>query len=201
MNCLRWLFYSVFVTLISGCVILQPPPPAGEHYLSQSARQQQLATLQTWTAKGAMAVRTAERGGSASFDWQQQGNNYTLQLLGPLGTSGLLLTGTPNEVVMQTADNKIYRAATPEKLLRQQVGWDVPISNLHYWIRGIPTPRKRAIVQWDNNNHIVHLQQQGWQIVYTHFLSVDNIDLPTRITLSHPQAQVRIIVKQWNLNT
>ena len=42
--------------------------------------------------------------------------------------------------MLQTSDGKRYNAASPEQLLAEQWGFHLPVSNMKYWVRGLPVP-------------------------------------------------------------
>ncbi len=171
--------------------------PLGTHYLNRSQRQAQLLAIKSWTAQGNLAVHTDQKGWNASFNWQQQNGDYTLALFGPLGSNRVQLTGSPQQVTLQTA-NETYSATTPEALVQQRLGWNIPVTNLYYWLRGVASPNSRARQSYDLNNHLVQLYQQGWHIIYLRYLAVNGVDLPSRILLTNPQMQANIIITNWN---
>jgi outer membrane lipoprotein LolB len=174
--------------------------PLGTHYLTRPQRQAQLLAINSWTAQGNLAVHTDQKGWNASFNWQQQGGDYTLALFGPLGSNRVQLSGNPQQVVLQTG-SQTYSAATPEELVQQRLGWEIPVTNLYYWLRGAAAPNVRAARKsYDTNNHLVQLDQQGWHIVYLRYLSVNGVDLPSRILLSNARMQANIIITGWNIN-
>lgn len=172
--------------------------PLGTHYLTRAQRQAQLLAIRSWNAQGNIAVHTDQKGWNASFNWQQQNNNYTLALFGPLGSNRVTLEGNPQQVTLQTS-NQAYSAATPEALVQQRLGWEIPVTNLYYWLRGVAAPNSRARQSYDPNNHLVQLYQQDWHIVYLRYLAVNGIDLPSRILLTNPRMQANIIITSWDI--
>ena len=199
---MRYLLLLIVTLLLSGCASMQAPttPAPGNHKLSWQARQVQLKNIQSWKLNGVIALRTYEaKGGTASLRWDQQNANYTLQLFGPLGAGSVILAGTAHQVTLHTANNQTYTATNPETLLQEKMGWRLPVSNLYYWVRGLPSPDSSPKTWFDENNHLIKLYQDGWQIDYGNYQAADNIDLPGKITLLNPQIRVRMIIKQWNL--
>lgn len=172
--------------------------PLGNHYLTRPQRQAQLSDLQNWTASGNIAVRTEQKGWNASFNWQQRGQNYNLIMFGPLGINRVQLAGGPQGVTLQTGD-QTYTAGDADQLLQQQLGWNIPVSNLYYWMRGLPATTSHARQYFDLNNHLVQLYQQGWHIIYLRYLAVNGIDMPNRILLTNAQLQAHIVITQWQL--
>jgi len=178
--------------------ILEHGAPIGNHNLPWPERQAQLTALNQWNAQGSIGAHSVEKGWNASFNWQQQPNDYTIQIFGPLGINRIQLAGNSQQVTLQTA-SQTYNATSPELLIQQQLGWKLPVSNLYYWLRGLPAPNSRFTRSFDMNHHIVHLQQDGWDLKYLRYLSIKGIDLPDRILLSNSRWQIRIVVTDWQL--
>jgi outer membrane lipoprotein LolB len=186
---------------ISGCVTTRAPTtvPVTTHVIAMSwqDRQNRLNQLQTWTIKGIVGIRKGDKGVNAHLNWQQQGDRYRLELFGPLGINSVQLIGSSQSVELINA-NQAYRASNPEALLEQRTGWILPVSNLYFWIRGLPAPGEHAIQQLDAQNRLSLLQQQGWQINYLDYMSAQGLDLPSKLELINNQVRVRIIINEWN---
>lgn len=196
---MRLFITFLLITLLTACATMQPPPAATSQTMDWNARRMRLATIQQWHINGALGLRTSRQAFSGSFVWQQQPNQYVLQTFGPLGTYSMRLVGSTTGVILQTAADKRYQANDPESLLKQQLGWDLPVSNLYYWIRGIPAPAIPAATRLDKQNHLLQLAQQGWNIEYQGYQNVNGIDLPNRLVLTNPSVSIRIVIKNWNI--
>ncbi|EKD73999.1 MAG: hypothetical protein ACD_45C00115G0002 [uncultured bacterium] len=197
------LFFRLMVIitsslLLASCASLptQPQPPQNQS-LSWENRVSTLSGIQNWDLKGLIALRTAKNAWSANWQWQQVKHTYMISLFGPLGSNSFRLTGNPQNVLLETADGKKITAAHPESLLTEQLGWQLPVSYLHYWIRGLPVPNLAARKQFDAYHHLTLLMQQGWTIRYLNYVSVGHTDLPSKIFLANRALQVKIIISQW----
>lgn len=192
--CLIMLFLTACSTLGTQ--------PTSNNYLPKQTRLAQLTALQSWTAQGNIAARTAKSGWNAYYDWQQQNANYSLILFGPLGIGRTQLSGTQGangQVTLVTSKQQTFTASSPELLLQQQTGWNLPVSNLYYWLRGLPAPHQHYRESLDAYNHLLHLYQDGWHISYLHYTTVNGIDLPQRILLTDPDWQVQMIITKWKV--
>jgi outer membrane lipoprotein LolB len=83
--------------------------------------------------------------------------------------------------------------------LRQEFGWSMPVSNLRYWIFANTAPTKVDVAQFDNYHHLIHLEQQGWQINYARFTPVNGIDLPAKIELHNAKVKIKIVLKSFQV--
>jgi outer membrane lipoprotein LolB len=190
-HCLKACFVSALL-LLTGC--------ASQWQVPQPARLwQNLQNLQSWSLKGQVAIHTTTQGSSFSVIWQQLPQQYTLNFFGPLGLGHALLQQLNQQEVALYVGNKRYTAASPDILLQQQLGWPLPVTNLYYWIRGIPAPHWPSQVVWDENHHLIQtLSQQGWIIQYLHYRTINKLNLPDKISLQHDRLQVKIIIRQWD---
>ena len=195
---MKKLSILMICALLSSCATLPAKKGALNTSMSWSARQQQLKTVKQWHLTGAIAIKTPGHGQSASLAWQQAKNNYKINVFGPLGAGRVTLSGMPNRVTLQ-ANGKHYEAATPEALMQKVLGWHLPISNLIYWVRGLPATNAAAKEHFDAYHHLSALQQQGWQVQYLRYTNVDGIDLPSSIMLKQGELTVKIIISNWDL--
>lgn len=195
------LIFALFGTgLLTHCATLPAPQAPRNENVAWDARSKTLTSVQTWNLQGLMAVRTHQDAFSATLKWQQQQQNYSILLLGPMGTNAVQLSGViagPAQLV--TADGKKYSANSAEDLLTKQLGWHLPVSNLFYWVRGLPVPNVAASKQFDRYNHLTQLEQQGWRIQYLRYSAANHVDLPTKIFLDNPSINVKIVISQWML--
>ncbi len=167
--------------------------------VSWDSRVQTLSGIENWDLNALIAIRNRKDDATASLTWQQNRKNYTLNVFGPLGTNPIKLSGKPGQVALQNAHGQIFYASTPEALLAQQTGYQLPVSGLYYWIRGLPVPGTPSQTHFDTYHHLVELDQQGWKIQYLRYTSVHQIDLPTKIFLVSPDLSVKIIINKWQL--
>lgn len=176
-------FYCLIILLffLSGCV--SQASQNHQHYNQSSY----------WMASGAIAARTSQQSWSAFLQWKQYGNNYQISLFGPLGTQSATLYGSPNYVRLETSDGKKMSAATPEELLIKQTGWNLPVSNLYYWMRGLPVPGIPAQQYFDPSYQLTFLQQCGWRVKYDDYQG----QFPRKIYLSSSQINIKIVINNW----
>ena len=180
--------------------------PAKREALNQNVswaeRQQALVKIEQFHIAGAVAIKTPQQAQTANVNWQQQQQTFAIALYGPLGAGRVTLSGAPGHTQL-LASGKTYRAKTPEALMQQVLGWHLPISHLDYWIRGLPAPHSPAQLHFDEFNHLIQLQQDGWQIDYQRYTAVEQYDLPSKLQMTYDgklgHLSVRMVISQWTL--
>jgi len=177
----------LLLTLVAGCSSqpLAPPPASGE--------LQPNAQLWNWQAQGRLAIKDAQENHSANLDWQQQGFAYQLMIFGPMGQGTARLDGKPFHVTLTTSDGQTLQASSPEQLVRQGLGWDFPLSNLIYWVRGLPAPGQHLRVDSQN------LIQGNWNIEWRRFTEVDGYILPSLLIARQGDFELRLAINSWQL--
>ncbi len=192
----------LLLLFISGCSLAPPAPPAANQAeLLWQKRQASLRALKKWRLNASLSVTKSKQNWIIRVLWDQDGDNYTLRLNAPLGQGAALLTGTKDGVIMRTGNNETFKAQTPDELVVKTLNMELPITNLHYWIRGIPAP-DHSVLKYDlyKDGHLHNLEQSGWSVEYSPYVEVENIFLPKKIYLDHKDLEVKIVVTQWDFS-
>jgi len=193
------MMYRVFVIIISvflsACQTLAP-----KHSVNWNTRSQQLAQIKNWHLVGALGIRHEHKAWNATLHWQQQQQHYTMDFVAPMGQGKMELQGSPAHVKLRTIENKVLTADSPEALLKKAMGWNIPVTYLFYWVRGLPVPELKAKIQFDQFNHIKRLDQNGWAVEYQRYTNLKGVDLPGLITVKKWPLRLRFVIKQWKIS-
>lgn len=191
----RVLPLSLGLLLLAGCAARVPLQEPG----SPAQRVAALEAIENWTADGRIAVSDGRRSWQAGVHWQQRGERYAIDLIGPLGQGRLDIRGGPDGVVLRDGERTL-RADDPDTLLADAGGVPVPVGGLRYWLRGLPEPDQPARPVTDAGGRLTRLTQDGWQIVYPNYVTVDGLALPQRIQASREAFEVKVLVDRWTLD-
>jgi outer membrane lipoprotein LolB len=148
--------------------------------------------------KGRVAVAANGEGFNARLRWTQNGKQTRMSLDGPLGAGGVQVTsdGSAVSVVTSRGEHLDNDAARTE--LAKSLGFEPPLDSLRYWILGVPEPGHPAQESLDEQQRLATLQQSGWQIQYTGYMSVSGEWLPSKLTLQRQGVRLRVIVDGWD---
>ncbi|MCV6636825.1 lipoprotein insertase outer membrane protein LolB [Candidatus Albibeggiatoa sp. nov. NOAA] len=161
------------------------------------AHQQSMQKIDMWQLNGRIVISDEDSAWNSRVIWQQRPRNYQLVFNSPVG-GAMRLIGSEQQVVMNTADNKTFRAETPEKLVSEVLNMNIPVQNLHYWIRGIPAPTQRQLNYILNENgQLQLLEQEGWTVSFKRYKYVDGVALPEKVFLQNEDYRVKIAVNRW----
>ncbi len=192
---LRPCLLLTLCALLSACATPRKIPATDDF----NQLQQQLQALESWQVEGKIGLRQDGRGSSARVSWQQTRDHYTLRLSGPLGIGTVLIDGDDTGVVVHNKDG-VFQAPTPEQLLLELTGWQIPVTALQYWARGLPAPDMPVVQQRVEQGRLASLDQGGWKITYLDYTLVDGLWLPARMRMSRPETQLTLLYKSWRLH-
>ncbi|KEQ18852.1 hypothetical protein GZ78_01945 [Endozoicomonas numazuensis] len=186
---------------LSGCVTAPKPEAAHSESQRQSlwkTHQQQLKALDDWSLKGRLGLRVPGQSGSLSLEWQQNNGQYLIYLDGPLGQSVAKIKGQSGAVELEASGQR-YSGVSPEGLLFELTGWDLPVSLLRYWVVGLPSPESDSNIQLNNQGYPALISQQGWQVEYLQYKDFSGVTLPARIKVRQGEVQATLFARSWEL--
>ncbi|MEZ1318887.1 lipoprotein insertase outer membrane protein LolB [Pseudomonas fluorescens] len=196
---LRHFIVFSFIALLAGCAGFG----ARESVQGQGNQAQwrdhkaQLTGIDGWQINGKIGIRAPKDSGSGTLFWLQRQDYYDIRLSGPLGRGAARLTGSPGKVSLEVANQGRYEAPTPEVLLEEQLGWNLPVSHLNWWVRGLPAPDSKSLLTLDADSRLANLDQDGWQVEYLSYTEQNGYWLPERIKLHGADLDVTLVIKEW----
>jgi len=177
--------------LLAGCAAL---PTA------TSRQPQAAADLDIWAFNGRVSLTRGETGWHAGLAWRERSGEYTLRVAGPLGQGVFELSGDAAGVMLVDADSRTYTARDADALLRHVTGWTLPVSGMHYWVRGLAVPGVEAQSERDSSGLLARLEQSGWAISYDRYQPVGDLILPGRLRMERDDIAVRLVIDEWLLD-
>ena len=213
----RWRIAAIAgVFMLAGCARLpvEPLSVSSDSFSRWLAHSEQLLALSTWTLSGRMAVRTGERGGTATVLWQRMGDQHQLMLFGPFGGGRVRIVENTAGAELRDIKERVFRGDTAEVVLMEGVGWHVPFRELGFWVRGLPAPGVLDDLILDERGRAAHFSQSGWEVDYRAYREVDDLMLPAKVFIAArpgtirvaaadgtdlgDQLSVRISIRAWN---
>lgn len=161
-------------------------------------RAERLLDRDSWTLDGRLAVNDGDQGGSGRLQWRQDAEAARLDFHGALGRGAWRLTVDPGGAELSFATGERYRADSVEELVREQVGWSVPVEPLAWWVRGLAAPGRVESRRLEADGTLSRLQQDGWEIQFSRYIDVAGTSMPARLTARRDQRTVKLAVKRWS---
>ena len=166
---------------------------------AQVAREAQLKARTHWTINARIGVSNGKDGGSGDLVWTQNGDRYEFTVHAPVTGRTWKLSGDAHEAVLEGVDPQPAAGSDPERLLRERLGWDVPLAQLGAWVRGMRASGS-AHLEYDAQNLPALIEQSGWKVEYREWLSDRDPPLPRKLFASRGNARVRVAIESWSFD-
>jgi outer membrane lipoprotein LolB len=186
------------VLLVTACSGSAPPAVENSSWVQH---RDQLQDLDSWQLRGRVNVRYNNESHTPRIRWMQQNMDYNIRLWGTFNAGNTTIVGRPGYVTMEQG-GEVLTASRPEDLILQQLGYELPVSYLEYWIRGLPAPASSADLTFNELNQLAQMVQDGWTIIYTDPRQYGSISLPRRVEVTRPRNDVRLrfVGLNWTLD-
>jgi outer membrane lipoprotein LolB len=185
----------VFAFLFSSCATTISHEKK-QILLSKEERIKKLSEINNFTINGIANFRVPNKSVTASLHWKQNGNRYEINVFGPLGFGAATIVGRPGDFLLKTQSQTI-QSTSPEVVLTSNTGLELPVSKLHYWLKGLSIPKWQIAEQFDSFNRAIVITQKDWIIKYLEFVSFGQIDLPKKICIQHGNFILTIVINSW----
>lgn len=185
---LRFLLIPGLALLLVACNSTEPL----QESTAWQVRQQELNGLESWQLQGRVNARYQDESHTPRIRWRQDKDQYSIRLWGTLNAGATLIEGRPGFVTFEQG-NETRTAASPEALILEHLGYELPVSELNFWIKGLPTPGEEHRLQLGEFNQVLSLVQSGWTIEYNDYRVYGDYSLPRRIEMSRPENNISLV--------
>ncbi|MDP3517499.1 MAG: lipoprotein insertase outer membrane protein LolB [Pseudohongiella sp.] len=163
------------------------------------ARKAVLESLSQWEFTGSINVRDANEAHSSRIRWRQVNELYRINLWGTFNIGATEINGRPGEVRIEQEGEDPIITETPEQLLYDRIGYELPVTELNFWIKGIPAPGPSQDLSFADNLQLLSFVQDGWRVDYLGYTNFGQETLPTRIRVQKPPLRLDLIRLNWTL--
>ena len=197
---LPWRILSALCVLVLAACAPQRVRESPDALAAQTGREAKLQADQCWTIAAHIAVSDGRDGGSGELQWKQDGTAFDFVVRAPVTGRTWHLSGDAGNATLEGVEPRPVSGADAERLLRERVGWDVPLADLRSWVRGLRAPGTSADVQYDGRNLPAVIAQSGWKIEYRDWFSERDPPLPRKVFASRGNTRVRLAIESWSGN-
>ena len=184
---------------LAACAPLRVKESA-ETNSAQSAREAQLAPVTSWTLTAHIGVSDGKDGGSGELVWKQNGEHYDFTVHAPVTGKTWKLSGDASRATLEGVDPQPDTDRSPERLLKQRLGWDVPLAQLGDWVRGLRAKGSAPNTIYDAQNLPAVIEQDGWKVEYRDWFAERNPPLPKKVFATRGNSRVRVSIEDWSIN-
>ena len=174
--------------LLCACTAIAPPAEENSDWARQ---RDQLQELDSWELRGRVNVRYDNESHTPRINWLQQNVDYRIRLWGTFNAGNTLIVGRPGYVSLEN-DGETVDASSPEELILRQMGYELPISQLNYWIKGLPSPDSSFQLSFNELNQLTTIEQADWTINLSDMRQYGQVSLPRRVELTRARNDIRL---------
>jgi len=164
-------------------------------------RSGQLGEIASWGLAGKISMDDGAQGGSGRLRWDVEAGLSELDFHGALGRGAWHLLVVPGLARLQLADGTVETAPGVGELIRDQVGWPVPLDALQWWVRGLAAPGPIENRTLDTQGLLISLRQFGWTVEYNRYDSFAGVQLPVRLDAKRQNYRVKLAISRWRMGT
>lgn len=189
---------AVLALALAGCASV-PHPAESTSNASTSV------TAQTSRAyHGRFAVQYVDQNGQprnayGNFDWRENGDTVTLQLLNPFGQTLAIVTSSPAAATLELPNRQPLTADNVSTLMQNALGFALPVEGLRYWLQPSVAPTSHAQTEKDagQDSRLKQIRQDGWTIDYLSYADAPATGVK-RVNLSReePPLDIKLVLDQ-----
>lgn len=179
---------------LAGCINLPP--------LDQPPQTRPAATVAAsskadtpFIANGRFALRYESGNAAGRFTWLHDGDSDSILLSDPLGRGIAEIVRHADGARLTTADQRHYSAADADSLVRDTLGYPLPVAGLAHWLTGHAMhPEQAKTSQIDTLGRPQRLIEDGWLIDYRY----EDAVLPHQVTAHWGDLiEIRLLIEDW----
>jgi outer membrane lipoprotein LolB len=164
---------------------------------AQLMREQALAHADHWVLQGRLGVSDGRDGGSGSFSWTQNGDQYEFVLRAPITGKSFRLSGGADGALLEGLEPGPLRGPDAEALMRKALGWEVPLRDLRAWVLGLRADSGPAELSFGTDRLPSLLQQDGWAVDYREWDASRQPPLPKKVYAEKLPYKVKLSIESW----
>ncbi len=175
----------------------QQQPPIDELWESQQAAAED---VREWNLYARAVLRFEREAYNIGVRWQRRRDGRFMILLeAPFGQGVFRIdSSAPGIYRLLLPDGQSFENTSAEALLKDAVGWALPISGLDFWIRGLPHPQTAYSHRLDSRGRARAIKQDGWDIEYLDYAAAPGgLQLPRRMRLVDKQVTFKLVIEHW----
>lgn len=197
------LLAGVLLTILlalAGCSAPGPlSRPESERVRLYEVRHKSLGKVEEWAIEGRLAVNDGEDGGSGHLNWFWRDGFSRMDFYGALGRGAWKLTSDADGALLEMASGETYRADDVRQLAEQQIGWEIPVDALAWWVLGLASPGEWEARELDEEGHLQTLGQYGWTIEFAGYREIAEVSLPRKISARRQSREVKLAIRNWRV--
>jgi outer membrane lipoprotein LolB len=202
---MKKILLLILIITLSGCAQRNAPTTDDSAILTNQSweeHRQQIVSMDNWSLSGKLAIFLETERQTANIYWQQEGNNYNIQLTTFIGTRVLQVIKNEQGIEIINSDDEVFTGQDANELIQQlSPGLDLPITALQQWIKGNPDNAPFQLNETQQVGELIGIDdsQNVWEVKLQDYNIFSGIALPEKVDLTRDNMRVKIAINQWNI--
>lgn len=180
---------GVLLLTQAGCSFISEKPQ--QNY--QLSARQNVKVADAWAFEGRIVISDQRDTVTASIIWVHRPASDVIDLSGPLAQGHVKISVSDSLLQIDDGDQSRSFEGDAEQIMAEQLGLQVPVKSLKYWVLGFNDPGA-AFVPIEEG-----FGQLGWSVKYKSMQKVNELDLPYKMSAENEKTRLKLIVDQWNI--
>ncbi len=185
----------LIITVLAGCAAPKPRPENSISLHAQQAREMLLEEWQEWGFSGRISVSGGGESGSGRIDWRRSGSRLEVLMQAPVSRRSWRLVEDSGGASLEGLEGGTRHGESAEILLRDELGWELPVAQVEAWVRGSRSSRSAAL-EFDSDGLPQRMRDGAWEIEYRGW-STGWVALPQRVFAQSGSDKFRLVVDRW----
>jgi outer membrane lipoprotein LolB len=184
--------------LLGACAGQRPKPSRSDAtaLASQAARETALAETKDWSLRGRLGVSDGHDSGSGSLEWSQHAAAFRFSVHAPVTGKTWVLSGDDAHARLDGLREQPDEGRDAASLIERELGWNVPVADLRYWVRGQRAPGA-ANIEFRDDGLPAMITQAGWTVRYLDYDVAHDPPMPSKVFASRGDYKVRLAIREW----
>ncbi|HYE34843.1 lipoprotein insertase outer membrane protein LolB [Methylocaldum sp.] len=189
------VFVLALIASLAGCAVFEKepgrpvfPPKAEENY-----------DLKAWRLEGRIGVQTTHDAWHANLFWEHDADQDRLRVSGPF-SQGMVSIILQKDLIYVNGGGGIAEfSRDPDAMLKDRLGFAVPLSSLRYWVMGLPDPNQSHTPVYEESGSSRGFQQSGWTLRFERYVNVGDRIMPQKMAIQGPEVKLKLIADSWQI--
>lgn len=191
----RVLVFLMVASLV-GCAVFkkEPPRPA----FGPKAEEKNY-DLKAWRLEGRIGVQTANDAWQANLFWEHDTDQDRLRVSGPFSQGMVSIVLQKDLIYINEGGGVTELSRDPNAMLKERLGFAVPLSSLRYWIVGLPDPNHIHTPVYGEAGSWLGFRQAGWILRFQNFTIVEDRAMPQKMVIQGRDVKLKLVADSWRI--
>ncbi|CAI8866038.1 lipoprotein insertase outer membrane protein LolB [Methylocaldum szegediense] len=182
------------VIALAGCAVFEKEPPRPA--FDPKAKNYD---LKAWLLEGRIGVQTANDAWQANLFWEHDADQDRLRVSGPFSQGMVSIILQKDLIYINEGGGVTELSRDPDAMLKERLGFIVPLSSLRYWIVGLPDPNHTYTPIYNESGSLLGFRQAGWTLQFQNFMTVEDRIMPQKMAIQGKDVKLKLVADSWRI--